>query len=175
MDVALIAGLVGSVVSSVTLVVLIGGGFYWSGRVSARVDSFDQRIDTLDSRIGTLDNRIGALDNRIDTLDRRMDTLDNRIDTLDNRIDTLDRRMDTLDRRMDTLSGAVNSLRVELLDEMRRNQQQLLTALSGHAHSDTNEVWFGQPLGVGTRIVHLTPPPGAEAPAVPPGAEVPAT
>ncbi len=126
MDVALIAGLVGSVVSSVTLVVLIGGGFYWSGRVSARVDSFDQRIDTLD-------------------------------------------------RRMDTLSGAVNSLRVELLDEMRRNQQQLLTALSGHAHSDTNEVWFGQPLGVGTRIVHLTPPPGAEAPAVPPGAEVPAT
>ena len=168
MDVALIAGLVGSVVSSVTLVVLIGGGFYWSGRVSARVDSFDQRI-------GALDNRIGALDNRIDTLDRRMDTLDNRIDTLDNRIDTLDRRMDTLDRRMDTLSGAVNSLRVELLDEMRRNQQQLLTALSGHAHSDTNEVWFGQPLGVGTRIVHLTPPPGAEAPAVPPGAEVPAT
>ena len=161
MDVALIAGLVGSVVSSVTLVVLIGGGFYWSGRVSARVDSFDQRIDTLDRRMDTLDNRIG--------------TLDNRIDTLDNRIDTLDRRMDTLDRRMDTLSGAVNSLRVELLDEMRRNQQQLLTALSGHAHSDTNEVWFGQPLGVGTRIVHLTPPPGAEAPAVPPGAEVPAT
>ncbi len=147
MDVALIAGLVGSVVSSATLVVLIGGGFYWSGRVSARVDSLDRRIDTLDKRT----------------------------DTLDQRIDTLDRRMDTLDGRMDTLSGAVNLLRVELLDEMRRNQQMLLTALSGHAHSDTNEVWFGQPLGVGTLIVRHAPPPGTEAQAVPPGAEVPAT
>ena len=133
MDVALIAGLIGSVVSSATLVVLIGGGFYWSGRVSARVDSLDRRIDTLDGR------------------------------------------MDTLGRRVDTLSGAVNLLRVELLDEMRRNQQMLLTALSGHAHSDTNEVWFGQPLGVGTPIVRHTPPPGTEAQAVPPGAEVPAT
>ena len=140
MDVALIAGLVDAVVSLITLVALIGGGFYWSGRVSAHVDSLDKRMYTLDSRV-----------------------------------DSLDKRMYTLDSRVDSLSGNVNALRVELLDEMRRNQQLLLTALSGHAHSDTNEVWFGQPLGVGSRIVHHTPPPGAEAPAVPPGAEVPAT
>ena len=81
MDVALIAGLVGSVVSSVTLVVLIGGGFYWSGRVSARVDSFDQRIDTLDRNwyAGQPDRRAGQPDRRWTGEWIPVDTLDNRI------------------------------------------------------------------------------------------------
>lgn len=59
-DVVAIAGLV---VSGVTLLFVIGGGFYWWGRLSNRVDTLDKRVDELS---GKVDGVRGELSGKID-------------------------------------------------------------------------------------------------------------
>ena len=105
-----------AVVSVITVLALIGGGFFWLGKLSSQV---------------------GQLDRRVDQMDRRIDQLDRRVDQLDKKVDQL-----AIDLR-----NEMRELRSELLEEMRRGNQQLLIALANHGHDDGGQPVFRVPVG----------------------------
>ena len=90
-------------VNVITLLVLIGGGVFWLGKLSNRVSH-----------------------------------LENRVDQLENKIDQVDKKVDQL---ADDLREEMRNLRNELLEEMRRGNQQILLALVNHSHDGD-----GQPI-----------------------------
>lgn len=92
-----ILAIIGTITGIATLLILVGGGFYWWGRLSSRVDN--------------------------------------------------------LDRKVRSLREDVNSLRDEILGEIRHSEQRILTALANHSHVAPDA---GQPV--------FRFPPGMEAP-----------
>ena len=96
-------------VSVITLLVAIGGGIFWLGKLT--------------NRFVQLENRVGQLETRVDQLDKKVDRL-----------------------AIDLREG-MRDLRVELLEEMRRGNQQLLIALANHGHDDGGQPVFRVPVG----------------------------
>ncbi len=86
------------IISFVTLLALIGGGFFWLGKLSNRVDQLDMKVDRL------------------------------------------------ADDMRDLREG-LDHQRTELLEEMRRGNQQLLIALANHGHDDGGQPVFRVPVG----------------------------
>ena len=70
---------------------------------------------------------------------------------LSSQVGQLDRRVDQLDKKVDQLAtdlrGDMGDLRTELLEEMRRGNQQLLIALANHGHDDGGQPVFRVPVG----------------------------
>ncbi len=87
----------GAVISLITLFALIGGGFFWLGKLS---------------------NRVGHLENRVDQLADEM-------------------------REM---CEEMRNQRAELLEEIRRGNQQLLLALANHSHDADGQPIFRVPV-----------------------------
>ena len=100
-----VGAIIASVTGVATLLVLIGGGFYWWGRLSSRVDGLSGEIQSVRDDVNSL--------------------------------------------RDDVKSG-----HQELLAELRRTEQRILTVLANHSHvapeAGRPVFWF---------------PPGMEAPA----------
>ncbi len=72
---------------------------------------------------------LGRLSNRVDQLDAKFAQLDAKVDRLDAKVD----------RRFD-------ELRNELLDEIRRGNQQLLLTLANHRHDTDGDPVFRVPV-----------------------------
>ena len=70
--------------------------------------------------------------------------LTNRVGQLENRVDELG---DDLRGDMRNLREEMRTQRVELLEEMRRGNQQLLIALANHGHDDGGQPVFRVPVG----------------------------
>ena len=115
--------IIGTITGLATLLVLVGGGFYWWGRLSSRVDRLATDVQTIQSGVR-------ALRDDVQTLREDMQAL------------------------RDELKAGQDALRDELLGEIRRSEQRILTALANHSHVDPDAgrpvFWF---------------PPGMEAPA----------
>ena len=58
----------------------------------------------------------------------------------------LSNRVDRLEEKVDQLDAKVDRLRSELLEEMRRGNQQLLFALANHRHDADGEPVFRVPV-----------------------------
>ena len=72
-DIVAISGLG---VSVLTLLCLLGGWFYWWGRLSSRVDSLEQRADELNDKIDTVRDELnGKIDAVRDELSGKMDAM----------------------------------------------------------------------------------------------------
>ena len=69
--------------------------------------------------------------------------LSNRVDQLDVKVDRLADEISQLDAKFDR---RFNELRNELLEEMRRGNQQLLFALANHRHDADGEPVFRVPV-----------------------------
>ena len=69
--------------------------------------------------------------------------LSNRVDQLDVKVDRLAAEISQLDAKFDR---RFNELRNELLEEMRRGNQQLLYALANHRHDADGEPVFRVPV-----------------------------
>ena len=69
--------------------------------------------------------------------------LSNRVDQLDVKVDRLAAEISQLDAKFDR---RFNELRNELLEEMRRGNQQLLFALANHRHDVDGEPVFRVPV-----------------------------
>lgn len=65
---------------------------------------------------------------------------------LSNRVDQLDKKVDRLSEEMRDLREAMQHQRTELLEEMRRGNQQLLLALANHGHDDGGQPVFRVPV-----------------------------
>ena len=65
---------------------------------------------------------------------------------LSNRVDQLDAKFAQLDAKVDRLDAKVDLLRTDLLDEMRRGNQQLLLSLANHRHDTDGDPVFRIPV-----------------------------
>ena len=79
---------------------------------------------------------LGRLSNRVDQLDEKFAQLDVKVDRLDAKIDQMDAKFDR----------QFNELRTELLEEMRRGNQQLLLTLANHRHDADGDPVFRIPV-----------------------------
>ena len=79
---------------------------------------------------------LGRLSNRVDQLDAKFAQLDVKVDRLDAKIDQMDAKFDR----------QFNELRTELLEEMRRGNQQLLLTLANHRHDADGDPVFRIPV-----------------------------
>ena len=98
----------GAAISFITLLALIGGGFFWLGKLDNRVSQVEQGIKRVDSRIEQVDQKI--------------------------------------DKLAEDIHEDMRSLRGELLEEMRRGNQQLLIALANHGHDEGGQPVFRVPV-----------------------------
>ena len=139
MDTNIIA-IVGLTISALTLLSLVGGGFYWWGRLSSRVEGLEKRSDELNDKIDAVRDELN------DKIDAVRDELNDKIDAV-----------------RDELSGKIDAMRTEILTEMRRSEERILTALAYHSHiaPEAGRAVFWQPIGASTPGY----PPGEEAPA----------
>ena len=114
--------IIGTITGFATLLVLVGGGFYWWGRLSIRVDHLARDMQTLQNDVQVLRDDVQVLRDDIQVL-------------------------------RDEVRAGQDALRDELLGEMRRSEQRILTALANHSHvapeAGRPVFWF---------------PPGMEAP-----------
>ena len=69
--------------------------------------------------------------------------LSNRVDRLEEKVDQLDSKVDRLDAKVDR---QFSELRSELLEEMRRGNQQLLLTLANHRHDADGYPVFRMPV-----------------------------
>lgn len=49
-----ILAIIGTITGIVTLLILVGGGFYWWGRLSSRVDNLDREVRSLREDVNSL-------------------------------------------------------------------------------------------------------------------------
>ncbi len=106
-------------VSFLTLLILMGSGVYWFGKLSGRVDQ--------------LEGRVGQLENRVDQLANEMRAVRSEL-------------LDAMREQRSELLEEMNKQRNELLEEMRRGNQQLLLALVNHTHDGDGAPVFRIPV-----------------------------
>jgi anion-transporting ArsA/GET3 family ATPase len=106
-------------ISFVTLLTLIGGGFFWLGKLSNRVGHLEHRVDQL-----------------ADELREEMRELR----------EEMRQQQNELLEEMRELREEMRQQRNELLEEMRRGNQQLLLALANHSHDADGQPIFRMPI-----------------------------
>lgn len=109
------------IISFITLLALIGGGFFWLGK--------------LGNRVSQVETRLGRVEDRVDEVDKKVDEIDKKVSLLTNKIDQVDQKIDLLAEGMR-----------DLREEMRRGNQQLLIALANHGHDDDGQPVFRVPV-----------------------------
>ena len=174
-----VVAIAGLAISAVTLLCLVGGGFYWWGRLSSRVDGLENRVDELSEDMKAMNAKIDAVrDELIGKMDSVQERQDGKIDAVRDELngkidavrDELIGKMDAMQERQD---AKMDSIRIEILTEMRRSEERILTALAYHSHiaPEAGRAVFWQPIGSTTPAY----PPGEGAPAAgQPEAEAPA-
>ena len=143
MDTNIIA-IAGLVISGITLLFVIGGGFYWWGRLSNRVDTLDKRADELKAGQDELNGKIDTVRDELNgKIDGVRDELNGKIDGV--RVE-LNGKIDAV--RVE-LSIKMDNMRDEILREMRRSEERILTALANHSHvsPEAGQPVFWQPFG----------------------------
>ena len=63
-----ILAIIGAVVSIVTLLALVGGGFYWWGRLSSRVDGLSSRVDGLSEEIKAVRDEVQSVRSEVQSV-----------------------------------------------------------------------------------------------------------
>ena len=60
-----ILAIIGTITGIVTLLILVGGGFYWWGRLSSRVDNLDREVQSLREDVQSLRGDMNSLRDEI--------------------------------------------------------------------------------------------------------------
>ena len=115
--------IIGTITGFATLLVLVGGGFYWWGRLSIRVDHLARNVQTLQNDVQGLRDDMQALRDEVKA---------------------------GQDALRDELKADMAALRDELLGEIRRSEQRILIALANHSHvaPDAGQPVFRFPPGM---------------------------
>ena len=130
-----ILAIVGAAVSTITLIALVGGGFYWWGRLSSRVDGLAEDVKALRGDVQSVRGEVQSVRSELFT---------------------------EIQSVRSELLTEIQSVRTELLTEMRRSEDRILTALTRHSHvsPEAGPPVFWQPVGT----VDPANPPSREAP-----------
>ena len=141
-----IVAIVGAVVGIATLVVMVGGGFYWWGRLSSRVDALTEEVKTLRGEVQSVRGEVQSVRGEVQSVRSEVQSV-----------------RDEMRGEVQSLRGEVQSLRSEILTEIRRSEERILTALAHHSHvsPDAGAPVFRQPIGA----ANPASPPATEAPA----------
>ena len=117
--------IIGALVSIATLIALVGGGFYWWGRLSSRVDGLDREVQSLRDDVKSVREDVQSVRGELQSVRGELQSVRNE------------------------LNGELQSLRVELLTEIRLSEERILTALTHHSHvsPDAGPPVFWQPIG----------------------------
>ncbi len=127
--------IIGALVSIATLIALVGGGFYWWGRLSSRVDGLDREVQSLRDDVKSVREDVQSVRNE------------------------LNGELQSVRGELQSVRNELQSLRVELLTEIRLSEERIMTALTHHSHvsPDAGPPVFWQPIGAPN-------PPSTEAP-----------
>ncbi len=128
--------IIGALVSIATLIALVGGGFYWWGRLSSRVDGLDREVQSLRDDVKSVREDVQSVRNE---LNGELQSVRGELQSVRNE----------LNGELQSVRGELQSLRVELLTEIRLSEERILTALTHHSHvsPDAGPPVFWQPIG----------------------------
>ncbi len=71
-----ILAIIGTITGIITLLILVGGGFYWWGRLSSRVDNLDREVQSLREDVNSLRDELkGDMNSLRDELKGDMNSL----------------------------------------------------------------------------------------------------
>ena len=131
-----ILAIIGTITGIFTLLILVGGGFYWWGRLSFKVDNLAGDVQALQGEVRTLRDDVQALKNDVRTLQTDMQAVRDDIQAV---------RGD-----VQALRDEVKAGQDALLGEIRRSEQRILTALANHSHvaPDAGQPVFRFPPGM---------------------------
>lgn len=137
-----ILAIVGAAVSTITLIALVGGGFYWWGRLSSRVDGLTEDVKALRGDVQSVRGEVQSVRGEVQSVRSELLT--------------------EIQSVRSELLTEIQSVRTELLTEMRRSEDRILTALTRHSHvsPEAGPPVFWQPVG----MVDPANPPSREAP-----------
>ena len=149
-----ILAIVGAVVSIITLLALVGGGFYWWGRLSSRVDRLDDDVKALRDDVQSVRTELHT---EIQSVRGEVQSVRSELLA---EIQSMRGEMHSV---RDELLAEIHSVRNGLLAEMRRSEDRILTALTRHSHvsPEAGPPVFWQPIG----MADPANPPSREAPA----------
>jgi len=138
--------IIGALVSIATLIALVGGGFYWWGRLSSRVDGLDREVQSLRDDVKSVREDVQSVRNE----------LNGELQSVRNE---LNGELQSVRGELQSVRNELQSLRVELLTEIRLSEERIMTALTHHSHvsPDAGPPVFWQPIGAPN-------PPSTEAP-----------
>ena len=124
--------IIGALVSIATLIALVGGGFYWWGRLSSRVDGLDREVQSLRDDVKSVREDVQSVRGELQSVRGELQSVRGELQSVRNE-----------------LNGELQSLRVELLTEIRLSEERILTALTHHSHvsPDAGPPVFWQPIG----------------------------
>ena len=122
--------LIGTIVGIATFMVLVGGGFYWCGRMSYRVDHLARDVQSLQDDVHTLRDDLKAA--------REEQKADMAALREEQKAD------------MAALREEQKADMATLRNEIRRSEQRILTALANHSHvaPDAGQPVFRFPPGM---------------------------
>ena len=136
-----ILSIIAAVAGLVTSLFVIGGGFYWSGRMSNRVDRLSDDLESVQDNqrsqqedIKSLQTDVKALQTDVKGLQADMKAVQSDVKDLQSDVKTLQVQMQTVQGDVTSLRDEVRGMRDELLGEMRRSETRILTALVNHYH-----------------------------------------
>ena len=108
-----------AVASFITLLALLGGGFFWLGKLSTRVGHLENRVDQLVVEVRDLREEMAKQGSEL---------------------------REEMAKQGSELREEMGRQRSELLEEMRRGNQQLLLALANHSHGGDGQPVFRIPV-----------------------------
>ena len=112
------ADVAAAAISFLTLLALIGGGFFWLGKLG-------NRVGQLESRIGQMEDRVGQIETKVDRLEVKVDQIETKVDQI---------------------AEELRNFREEMREEIRRSNQQILLALVNHPHDADGQPVFRVPV-----------------------------
>ena len=119
-----------AVTSFLTLLALIGGGFFWLGKLSNRVGQVEKRVDQL----------------VVEMRDMREEMARQGAELREEMARQGAESREEMARQGAELREEMARQRSELLEEMRRGNQQLLIALANHGHDAQGQPVFRVPV-----------------------------
>ncbi|WP_054855599.1 hypothetical protein [Vulcanisaeta sp. JCM 16161] len=162
MDLSLILGIVGPIV---TIVTILGTTLYWLGgkfrEVDMRFQQINERFKQIDERFKQIDERFRQVDERFRQIDKRFEEIDKRFEKIDERFNEIDKRFDVLERdlkgyvdarfselkgyvdlRINELKGYVDSKLSEFRNYMDGRFNRLINVISGQNEFITEFLGF---------------------------------
>ena len=136
-----ILSIIAAAAGLVTSLFVIGGGFYWSGRMSNRVDRLSDDLESVRVDVKTVQEDLRSQQTEIKTLQTDvkglqadMKAVQSDVKDLQSDVKTIQVHMQVVQDDVKSLRDDVRDMRDELLGEMRRSETRILTALVNHYH-----------------------------------------